>query len=263
LSGVLSDLSELTPQIIDDALLQKAGRKVYSRETIKGYALCVKSFLRYAGGRNLCKENLPDCIQSPRTYVHSFLPISPSWDSIERIVRDCKTGYPTDIRDYAILQLLIVYGLRSSEVSNLRLKDIDWREELIHIRRTKKASQQTFPLLKSVGEAILDYIKLVRPKDCRLEYVFLNMRSPYAPLATSGMHRLVNKRLKPLALNIPHQGPHCLRHANATRLINLGFPMEAISTQLGHKHSDSTRIYAKVDLSTLCKVAEMDWEDIL
>ena len=219
--------------------------------------------MRYAEERNLCKKDLSDCIQSPRTYKHSFLPTSPSWDNIEKIVRECKTTNPTDIRDFAILQLLVVYGLRSSEVSNLRLKDIDWREELIHIRRAKKAIPQTFPLIKSVGEAILDYIKHVRPKDCNLEYVFLNIRSPYAPLATCGMHRLVNKRLKPLALNIPHQGPHCLRHANATHLINLGFPMEAISAQLGHKNPESTRIYAKVDLSMLGKVAEIDWEDIL
>lgn len=262
-NNVLSDLSELTPQIIDSIFLRKTNKKAYSRETIKGYVLSVKSFLRYAKDRNLCKENLPDCIQGPRIYAHSFLPVSPSWDIIEKIVRDCKTDYPTDIRDYAVLQLLVVYGLRSSEVSNLRLSDIDWREERIHIRRAKKARPQTFPLIKSVGESILDYIKLVRPQNCPLEYVFLNMRSPYAPLSTCGIHRIVNKRLKPLALNIPHQGPHCLRHANATHLINLGFPIEAISIQLGHKNTESTRIYAKVDLSMLCKVAEMDWEDIL
>ena len=226
---VLSKLSELTPQIIEDVFLQKTNKKAYSRETVKGYALSVKSFLRYAGDRKLCKESLSDCIQGPRTYAHSFLPTSPSRENIEKIMLDCKTDYPTDIRDYAILQLLVVYGLRSSEVSNLRLKDIDWREELIHIRRAKKASPQIFPLIKSVGEAILDYIKRVRPNDCRLEFIFLNMRSPYAPLSTSSMHRLVNKRLKPLSLNIPHQGPHCLRHANATHLINLGFPMESIS----------------------------------
>jgi site-specific recombinase XerD len=260
---VLSSFSKLTPQIIDHVFLQKANKKTYSRETIKGYVLTVKSFLRYAEDRNLCKEGLSDCIQGPRTYALSFLPVSPSWESIEKMVTDCKTDYPTDIRDYAILQLLTVYGLRSSEVSNLRLKDIDWRKELVHVRRAKKASPQTFPLIKSVGEAILDYIKRVRPRDCHLEFIFLNMRSPYAPLSTGGMYQLVNKRLKPLSLAIPHLGPHCLRHANATHLINQGFPMEAISAQLGHKDIESTRIYAKVDLSMLSKVSEMDWEDIL
>lgn len=262
-ASILSKFSELTPQIIDYVFLRKVNKKVYSRETIKRYVLSVKSFLRYVGARNLCNENLPDCIQGPRTYAHSFLPISPSWDNIEKIVRDCKTDYPTDIRDYAILQLLVVYGLRSSEVSNLRLRDIDWREERINIRRAKKASPQTFPLIKSVGDAILNYIKFVRPKDCSLEYVFLNMRSPYAPLSVCGMHSLVNKRIKPLNLKIPHKGPHCLRHANATHLVNSGFSMESISTQLGHKNLESTRIYAKVDLSMLSKVAEIDWEGIL
>lgn len=262
-ASILSKFSELTPQIIDYVFLRKVNKKVYSRETIKRYVLSVKSFLRYVGARNLCNENLPDCIQGPRTYAHSFLPISPSWDNIEKIVRDCKTDNPTDIRDYAILQLLVVYGLRSSEVSNLRLRDIDWREERINIRRAKKASPQTFPLIKSVGDAILNYIKLVRPKDCSLEYVFLNMRSPYAPLSVCGMHSLVNKRIKPLNLKIPHKGPHCLRHANAIHLVNSGFSMESISTQLGHKNLESTRIYAKVDLSMLSKVAEIDWEGIL
>ena len=55
--------------------------------------------------------------------------------------------------------LLSIYGMRCSEVKKLRLEDIDWRNELLYVRRAKKAKPQIFPLcLKQVGNAILNYI---------------------------------------------------------------------------------------------------------
>jgi site-specific recombinase XerD len=256
-------LSDLTPEIIDKIFVRKSSQMAYAGETVKKYVLAVKSFLKYAEGIQACKGGLSDCIKSPRTYSLTFLPASPSWEIMKKIVNNSNTDYPTDIRDHAILQLLVVYGLRSSEVSGLCLKDIDWRNELLHVKRAKLSPPQVFPLVKSAGNALLRYIREIRPKGCTLEFVFLNMRAPYAPLSTCGIYRLVNKRIKPLGLNIKHQGPHCLRHGNATRLINNGLPIEEISSHLGHKNIDATRIYAKVDLSNLRKIAEMNWEEIL
>ncbi|MDR1338958.1 MAG: tyrosine-type recombinase/integrase [Prevotellaceae bacterium] len=60
-----------------------------------------------------------------------------------------------------------------------------------------------------------------------------------------------------------HYGPHSLRHGCATRLINLGFSLKEVADQLGHQQLDTTRIYAKVDINNLRKVADMNWEGIL
>ncbi len=62
--------------------------------------------------------------------------------------------------------LLSVYGMRCSEVTHLRLEDIDWKNEQLHLRRAKGSKPQKFPLSKSTGEAILNYLKHIRPNNC-------------------------------------------------------------------------------------------------
>jgi site-specific recombinase XerD len=61
-----------------------------------------------------------------------------------------------------------------------------------------------------------------------------------------------------LGLDLKHHGPHALRHACATHLLTEGYSLKEIGDYLGHRHPDSTRIYAKVDLSLLREVANLD-----
>ena len=75
--------------------------------------------------------------------------------------------------------LLSVYGMRCSEVTHLRLEGIDWENELIHLQRAKRSKPQTFPLSKTVGEAILRYLTTTRPKLCTSREIFLSMYAPY------------------------------------------------------------------------------------
>jgi integrase/recombinase XerD len=159
--------------------------------------------------------------------------------------------------------LLTVYGMRRSEVAGLKLPDIDWINEQIYLRRAKRSKPQVFPLSKTVGEAILRYLKDVRPKHCKLKHLFIGQRSPYQALSAGAIYAIVNRRLKPLNLPIKNHGPHALRHACATHLINEGFSLKEISDHLGHQELETTRIYAKVDLKNIRKVAEQKWEGLL
>ena len=256
-------LEQLTPLIIDEVLTKKHDVDGYSRISVQGYASVIRSFLRYAEGQKLCRKGLSDTVKAPRVYSQESLPYSPLWDDIRKIVKNSRTNSPTDIRDHAILQILAVYGLRSSELTGLCITDIDWKNERFYLRRSKGSKPQIFPLLSSVGNAILRYLQQVRPNDCRLKEVFISRRAPYRTLSTSAVYQIVSRRIKPLNLNIKHQGPHSLRHGCATHLINEGFSLKEISDHLGHQELETTRIYAKVDLLNLRKVAEMDWRDFL
>lgn len=153
--------------------------------------------------------------------------------------------------------------MRCSEVVHLRLDDLDWKNEQLYLRRAKRSKPQIFPLTKMVGEAILRYIKEVRPNSYSLREIFITRRSPYRPLDTSAIYQIVSKRLKHLAPDIKHHGPHALRHACATRLINEGVTLKEISDHLGHQGLDTTRIYAKVDLVSLRKVADFQMGDLI
>jgi integrase len=156
-----------------------------------------------------------------------------------------------------MLLLHAVYGFRNTEVRLLRVDDIDWQEEIISLSRPKQRKSQLYPLLPEIGDAILQYLREVRPKTRRRE-VFLSLKQPYRPLTASATYSNVARRQRTLGLALPHYGPHSLRHACATRLLAEGFSLKEIGDHLGHSSTDATQIYAKVDLPALREVAELD-----
>jgi site-specific recombinase XerD len=252
-----------TPVIIDELLTKKYRMFNYKRISIKNYSTAVRSFLRYAEIRRWCNSGLFRTVELPRIYNLESLPSHLERDDVKRLLENTDTAKASGIRDYAILLLLSVYGLRSSEAVHLKLKDIDWDRERLYLKRAKNGKAQVFPLVESVGNAIIRYIKNVRPNICGLPELFICMRGHYRPLLPGSIHTLVHKRLKLLNLNILHNGAHALRHSCATSLINDGFTLKQISDYLGHSQLDSTLIYTKVDMSNLRKVADMDWSAIL
>lgn len=256
-------LETISPRTIDEVLTKKHHTDGYSRRSVQTYASIIRAFLRYAENLDWCQRGLADSVKAPRVYRYELLPSSPDWGDIKKALGNSQTDYPTDIRDYAILLLLSVYGMRSSEITGLRLEDIDWKEERLYLRRAKRSKPQIFPLSQTVGEAIFRYLKEVRPNDCAVREVFIGSRSPYRSLGTSAVYQIVNRKLRPLNLNIKHHGPHALRHGCATHLINEGFSLKEISDHLGHQGLETTRIYTKVDLSSLRKVADVEWGDLL
>src|SRR6185437_1764052 len=260
LSQKLVNFNEITPLFIDEILTDKYNTGRYSRRSIQGYASVIRRFLKYSGNMSWCSINLWETIHAPRVYRHEQLPYSPNWDAVKSILASINTDNTTDIRNYAIWLLLTVYGLRSSEVKNLCLDDINWENETLYFKRAKKSKPQIFPLVKIVGDAILRYIKQVRPNNSSLREIFLCRRSPYRPLTCSAIYAIVSLKLRPVVNNIKHYGPHSLRHACATHLINEGVTLKEISDYLGHQGLETTRIYSKVDLTNLRKVADMNWE---
>lgn len=255
-------LQQLTPLNIDDVLKKKhlEGR---CRRTIQTYASVLRTFFTYAEGRKWCRSGLALSIRLSRVYRHEQLPQGPSWDDVKELLTTTEGDHPTNIRDRAILLLLSVYGLRCGEVTHLRLEDLDWENELLFIRRSKTFKSQKFPLTQTVGNAILMYLKKVRPNGCPCREVFICRRAPYRPLSSAAIFRIVSSRLKPLELGLKHHGPHALRHACATHLINQGISLKEISDHLGHCSLESSRVYAKVDLSHLRKVADFEIGDLL
>ena len=87
--------------------------------------------------------------------------------------------------------------------------------------------------------------------------------APYRPLNSPALHRMVSQRWKLLNISIKHYGPHSLRHACASHLINEGISLKEISTHLGHQWLTTTQIYTKVDLTNLRKIADFNIGDLL
>jgi site-specific recombinase XerD len=255
-------LPQLTITQIDAALLDKIKQAGYARRTIQTLASALRAFFRYAEQRGWCPHGLAYAIKAPRVFRHETLPFSPVWADVQRLLASTQGSSPVALRDRAILLLLAVYGLRSGEVRRLQLADLDWEHELLHLKRVKQGPPQQLPLTQTVGEAMLRYLKDARPRTpCR--ELFLTLRAPFRPLSSGAIFQLVKRRWQPLGVTLAHHGPHSLRHACATRLINQGVALKEISDQLGHRDLETTRIYAKVDLTRLREVADFNLGGLL
>src|SRR5262245_16231117 len=111
--------------------------------------------------------------------------------------------------------LLAVYGLRAGELVRLCLEDFDWEREVLAVRHRKRQLPRIYPLCRAVGDAVLHYLRKVRPQSDRRE-VFLQLRAPFGPLSRPNLGILVRWRLRALGVALPHYGPHALRHACGT-----------------------------------------------
>jgi integrase len=153
--------------------------------------------------------------------------------------------------------LLAIYGLRSGEVSRLMLSDFDWREEVFAVNHSKRGGPQRYPLQREVGDAILQYLKKGRPR-CACRHLFVTLNPPYRALGTSALWMLTSRRIRATGIQCRRTGPHVLRHACATRLLQQGASFKEIGDLLGHRSLESVGIYAKVDLPALRAVAAVD-----
>src|SRR5580658_5946698 len=247
---------------IDSLLAQQVNEHHYARVSVRGYASSLRSFFRYAEMRSWCGAGIADSIMAPRVFQQETLPSGPTWDVVQKLLDATSGDQPTMIRDHAILMVLAVYGVRSSEVRHLRLDDIDWPKGTIVFRRAKGGGSHLFPLHESVGSAIVRYLKEVRPTSHRRE-IFLTRHAPIGPISAGALWADVGRQLRGRAPSIKHHGPHSLRHACATRLINEGLSLKEVGDHLGQRDPEATRIYAKVDIVRLRQVASFDLGELL
>jgi integrase/recombinase XerD len=253
---------EVTIADIDAAVSRKGDQDGYARTSIQNCINSLRAFFRYAEQRGWCRPGLAAAIMSVHLFADEGLPKGPAWSDVQILLTQTKSDRPRDIRDRAIIMLFAVYGMRVGEVRGLKLEDLDWEKELIYFTRPKPRRRQSYPLSYTVGEAILRYLKEVRPRTSRRD-VFLTLKAPFQALSSGSLYDLVSDRLRAQGVCLPHYGPHSLRHACATRLLAEGLSMKEVGDHLGHRKADTTRVYAKVDMAGLRQVADFDLGGLL
>jgi site-specific recombinase XerD len=156
-----ADLRDLRPKHLHRFVV--AGGKIWARITLSSKCAIVRGFLAYLYRRGLVPVDLSSAVVAPRIYEEEQCPRFLTASEVEAVLAAVDRGPPRGRRDYAMLLLLAVYGLRGIEVRRLRLDDIDWRRRRLHIRCRKAGNGTTYPLGAAVGEAIVDYLRNDRP----------------------------------------------------------------------------------------------------
>jgi len=245
-----------------DAFIATKHSQGWGRASLAALTSDLRSFFRYAEVRQWCRPGLAAAIDAPRLYTREGLPEAPSWIDVQRLLAVPVGDCAADIRDHAILLLLALYGLRRGEVASLRLDDLDWEGEWIHVFRPKQRRMQRYPLLPVLGAAILRYLREIRPQ-CEHRALFLALAAPLRPLSASSITAVAHARLTTLGVPVSPRGAHCLRHACARHLLDCGFSLKQIGDHLGHRSANATLNYTKVDLAGLREVAELDLGKLL
>ncbi len=251
-----AELAKIKFAQVERALTEHLEQARWARSTVQSFVSALRGFFRFADRSAWVPRGVANILESPRIYRDEQIPVGPSWDDVQRLIATTDGGRPIDIRDRALLLLLAVYGFRAGEVVGLKLDHIDWQSDTLAVQRGKSKKTQTFPLCRTVGDAILRYLREVRPESPHRELFFQYHRP--LPIRPNGLTRIVQKRLKAGNILLPRPGAHALRHACATHLLEQGLTLKEIGDHLGHRSPDSTRIYAKVNITQLRRVAELD-----
>jgi site-specific recombinase XerD len=253
-----SSVPRISIEQVDHFLIEKA--RYLARVSVNQICSALRGFLSYLHMRGLLDRNLAEHVTQPRLYSLSSLPRAIAWKDVERTLGVPDRRTLTGCRDYAVLALLAYCGLRAGEVAGLRLEDLDWSHDAIRVYRSKRETVEHLPLVPVVGEALIGYLKR-RPISMHRQ-VFLKVLAPEGPLSQPSITWLTRKYLKNAGIQSPHLGAHTLRHSYAVRLLRQGFSLKTIGDALGHRHPQSTFIYAKAAVDDLREVC-LDLTEVL
>jgi integrase/recombinase XerD len=254
-------LQELSPAILSAFVAERSGAGL-AKTTVRNGCGVLRVFLRYAHRQGLLATDLSKAVEWPPAYRLADIPRSISWAEVGRVLGGVDRRTPCGKRDYAILLLLVTYGLRAREVAALTLDDIDWRRGRLAVPARKAGHSTAFPLSAVVGEALVDYLRHGRPPSSD-RHVFFRAVAPAGPASRVAVSACARHYLLKAGIQVPRPGSHTLRHTCVQRLVDAGFGLKTIGDFVGHRSPASTEIYAKVAIEPLRQVALGDGEQVL
>jgi integrase/recombinase XerD len=202
--------------------------------TVARKLAAVRALVRFALG----PERVPEASFAPRRPRR--LPEAPRAGEIDAELARLEREGPLGLRNRALAELVYSAGLRSREAVDLDLGDVDFEQELVHVRG-KGGKERVVPLGEEAGHWLARYLREARPELAQgaENALFISVRG--RRLDTSTLRRL-----------LPH--PHRLRHAFATHLLDGGADLRTIQELLGHSSLSTTQVYAHVDGRRLRRV---------
>jgi len=230
-----------------------------SPENLASLGSSLRRFLRYCAAHQYTRMDFSGLIPPVRCYRHASLPKGMEDSALERMLDAIDKSTPTGARDYAIMVLMMAYGLRGVSVAELLLDDIDWQRSRIRIRAQKGGKEVVLPLMDTVGDALVRYLRQ-RFDRTPFREVFLTVKAPVCPLNSLAVSRIVRRYMDKADIATAGAGSRTLRHSWAIRALANDAPIKCIADVLGHRYIDTTFIYAKADLKTLRQVA-MPWPE--
>jgi site-specific recombinase XerD len=250
LEALGDDPKAFTAAAVRAFVLERA--KPHGRARAKSIAVATRSFLRFLVATGQCPAGREYAVPGFANWQLASIPRFLAADDVARTIAACEGE--NRLRDKAIILLLARLGLRASEVANLKLADIDWKNGRIAVAG-KSRREEWLPLTQEVGDAIIAYLERARPR-LPSARVFITEFAPIRPLSRIAVKCIVRRTLLRAGIKSAHQGAHVLRHSAATAMLRHGVSLTGVGTVLRHRSPAMTMHYAKVDFALLSEIAQ-------
>lgn len=196
-----------------------------------------------------------------RVAIESKIHPAPIPDDVARVIAEIDCNTQTGKRDYAVILMGVVLGLRGCDIIKLKFTDIDWHQGEIRISQNKTGKPLALPLTTDVAKAIQDYIFNGRPQsnsDC----IFLRKIPPFVPLKSGGQFgNMYTSYMKKAGVK-GEGGFYSLRRALGRNMVVSGTPVTTVAQVLGHTDISNTKQYIALDTHHL-KICALDFSGIL
>lgn len=242
-----SSLHELSAVAVEQFVTSEGQR--IKRQSLQHTVAHLRAFLRYCYAQSKVSKRL-DIIDTAITYREELPPRALPWDLIQLFLNSIDRSSRAGWRDFMILHLMAIYGLRPSEVVTITLDSINWKTKELNVVQCKNRSNLMLPLLDKTLRLLKRYLHAGR-SDSTLSELFLRARSPAGSLKHTAVCDIYHKRAKESGLPLQGTSSYCLRHSFALRLLNQGIGIKAIGDLLGHHSLESTCIYLRLDMAAL------------
>jgi integrase len=257
----IKKMSQVTTDTLKRHIVASAER--YSVIAMRIMLTSLRRFYSYLFARGLVKSDFRLILLS-KFPVERKIKAALGRDEVSKVLNSIDRTTLTGARNYAILMLAAMTGLRCIDIIRLKLTDIDWRHGEIHVLQAKTQKPLSLPLTTEVGEAIKEYILNVRPQ-CNIPEVFVTLRAPFTAINNgttissayrvcfqeAGLHRTAGDNLS----------FHSIRRSMGLNMAVAGVPMTTVAQVLGHHCLQSTQKYISLN-STHLKECALDFSSI-
>lgn len=210
----------------------------------------LRSFFQYLCENGLYHNNFWMLLAAPHCRDHHVL-ASVTPEEISMLINAIDVDTINGKRDFAVLSLAVVSGLRAGDLASLKLRDIDWKKNEIRLIQGKTTEQLVLPISKHVLQAVADYILNGRPEtssDC----VFVRHLAPFEGYHDGVSIACIFRKYQKKA-GLPHETGdgktlHGLRRGLGTQMTVCGIPVETVAQVLGHRDIKATKQYISADM---------------
>jgi site-specific recombinase XerD len=217
-------------------------RRGYKASTRRRKTYAIKSFFRFLHRQEVLRDNVADRLIPPRVVRQE--PRFLSKDEYQRLLRACSHN----VRDAAVIELLLQTGMRLAELAGLRRSDVELPDRITRdkdnvgmVRVVRKGGKEdTIPLNYKACRALKNWLQ-VRPE---VEHDGLFVTKFKSPLGPRDIQRLVKKYME--EAGIADASVHTLRHTMATHHVAQGTDLKTVQETLGHESLETTAIYVSL-----------------